>query len=180
MFFHYESENLNYDILSPQDAGRMLEFYQFNKDIFEPYEPDKPSTFYTLDYQTSLAKLEYEGFLRGKNARFWITRKNQPNIIGCVSFVNIIKGSFLCCNIAYKIHKSHQGLGYASEAVSFLTNVMFEDCGLHRIEAYVHPDNAPSVALAEKCGFVYDGIVKDYVSMRGKWVDHLRYTLIHK
>lgn len=179
MFFHYESEKLNYDILNVDDAERMLNFYQFNRDIFEPYEPDKPSTFYTLDYQTTMAKLEYEGFLRGKNARFWITRKSQPGIIiGCVSFSNIVKGAFLCCDIAYKIHKSHHGLGYASEAVSFLTNVMFEDNGLHRIEAYIHPDNAPSIALAEKCGFVCDGLSKDYVSLRGKWVDHLRYTLI--
>lgn len=180
MLYKYESQNLIYEILSAKDAPRILEFYHSNSDIFEPYEPDKPDNFYSLEYQVTMAKLEYENFLRGKSARFWISRKSQPDIpIGCISFNNIVKGSFLSCTIGYKIHKSHQGIGYATEAVEFLTGRMFEDVGLHRIEAYIHPDNHSSIALAEKCGFTFDGIAKEYVFMKGTWTDHLRYTLLN-
>lgn len=180
MLYNYESENLTYEVLSDDAAPYILDFYKTNQDIFEPYEPDKPSNFYTLEYQTAMAKLEYENFLRGKSARFWICRKKQPGIIiGCVSFNNIIKGSFLCCTIGYKIHKSHQGLGYATEAVRFLTHDICKRAGIHRIEAYIHPDNKASIALAEKCGFVFDGISKEYVYMKGAWYDHIRYTYIN-
>lgn len=181
MLYSYESQNLIYQILNEQDAPQMLNFYETNKALFEPYEPDKPANFYTREYQTSLAKFEHECFLRGKCARYWITRKSQPGIlIGCVNFNNIIKGSFLSCNIGYKIHKDHQRLGYGTEAVNALTQHYFEDGTFHRIEAYIHPQNQPSVALAEKCGFVYEGVAREFVLMKGVWVDHLRYTLISK
>ena len=179
MLFNYESQNLLYEILLPEDAPRILDFYYVNRDVFEPFEADKPSNFYTLDYQTTLTRLEYENFLRGKGARFWISRKRQPGIlIGCVCFNNIQKGSFQNCTIGYKIHKYHQGIGYATEAVSSLCAHIFRDGGLHRIEAYIHPDNLPSIALAEKCGFTYEGTAREYVYMRGNWVDHLRYILL--
>lgn len=181
MLYNYESQNLSYEILLPEDAPRILDFYHANRDIFEPYEPDKPDNFYTIDYQATMTKLEHENFMRGKSMRFWITRKNQPGIlIGCVSFHNIVKGSFQSCTIGYKIHKSHQGIGYATEAVSFLCERLFKDGGIHRIEAYIHPDNHASIALAKKCGFTYEGTAKEYVCMKGNWVDHLRYTLFAK
>lgn len=179
MLYHYESERLCYDILLPDDANRILQFYEQNRDIFEKYEPDHPSNFYTLEYQTSLAKVENEHFLHGDAARFWITRKSQPNIlIGCISFNNIVKGSFMSCTIGYKIHKAHHNLGYATEAVQYLVSQLFMSRSLHRVEAYIHPDNAPSIALVEKCGFNYEGIAKEYVFLHGKWQDHLRYTLL--
>ncbi len=179
MLFHYESDNLLYDVLLEDDAGRILDFYQFNKDIFEPFDPDKSSNFYTLEYQTAMAKAEHENFLRGKSARYWISRKNQPHVlIGCVSFNNIIKGSFQSCTIGYKIHKNHHGQGYATEAVLALCEKMFDEGHLHRIEAYIQLDNKPSIALAEKCGFRFEGISREYAYMKGKWVDHLHYSLI--
>jgi ribosomal-protein-alanine N-acetyltransferase len=181
MLYTYESENLIYRILPPESAGQILNFYYINRELFEPFEPDKPSNFYTLEYQEAMCRLEYESFLRGKSARYWIYRKSQPNIIiGCVYFSNIMKGAFNSCNIAYKIHKEHLKLGYATEAVRFLTAVGGRDWGLHRIEAYIHPQNKASIALAQKCGFEYDGTVADYVLMRNVWTDHLRYTLINR
>lgn len=71
------------------------------------------------------------------------------------------------------------GLGYATEAVRFLTQAICNGFSLHRIEAYIHPDNKASIALAEKCGFTFDGVSKEYVYMKDSWVDHLRYTYIH-
>lgn len=181
MQYTYESENLIYRILPPEAACQILNFYYVNRDVFEPFEPDKPSNFYTLEYQETMSKLEYESFLRGKSARYWVYRKSQPGIIiGCVNFSNIMKGAFGCANIAYKIHKDHHRLGYATEAVEFLTRKAGTDGGLHRIEAYIHPENTASLALAKKCGFAYDGTVVDYVLMKNIWTDHFRYTLINQ
>lgn len=177
MLFSYESENLIYEIRTMEDAALILNFYESNRGIFEPYEPDRAPNFYTLDYQTKLAKFEYDNFLHGKSARYWISRKAQPNIIiGSVNFNNIVRGSFMSCNIGYKIHKDHQRLGYATEAVNTLTKCFMADNLLHRVEAYIHPNNTPSIALAEKCGFTYEGVAREFVKMKGVWVDHLRYT----
>lgn len=179
MLFQYESDNLIYEILLQQDAPKILDFYYTNREQFEPYEPNRPNNFYTLEYQETMAKIEYESFLRSKGARYWISRKSQPGIIiGCVSFSNVVKGSFQSASIGYKIHKNHQRMGYGSEAVSFLCKQAFESGEFHRIEACIHPDNAPSIALAQKCGFTYEGIARGYVYMGTKWVDHLRYSII--
>ena len=44
---------------------------------------------------------------------------------------------------------------------------------LHRIEATVRPENAPSRAVLAKAGFREEGLLKRYLEVDGAWRDHL-------
>jgi RimJ/RimL family protein N-acetyltransferase len=66
--------------------------------------------------------------------------------------------------ISYQLFKDrHAGRGYASEAVMLLVCYLFGRKRVNRMQLNIHPDNAASRRVAEKCGFTFEGL------MRGCW-----------
>ena len=66
--------------------------------------------------------------------------------------------------ISYRLFGSqHAGRGYTSHAVSLLTSYLFGRKRVHRMQLNIHPDNAASRRVAQKCGFTFEGL------MRGCW-----------
>lgn len=180
MNFEYESDSLIYRILGTDSTTDVLDFYRQNRNSFEQYEPVKKPSFYTPSYHETLLRLEQQQFFRREGYRFWIYEKNTPQTIaGCVSFHSILRGCFAQTRIGYKVDSKRQHLGIGTEAVSFCTSLMFVEGDIHRIEAYIHPDNIPSLRLAQKCGFCHEGVARDFALLAEGWTDHERYVLIN-
>ena len=59
--------------------------------------------------------------------------------------------------IGYTLAKSAWGSGYAIEAVDALLDWLFDDVGVTRVTATVHPDNRPSAMVLERTGFLFEG-----------------------
>jgi ribosomal-protein-alanine N-acetyltransferase len=55
--------------------------------------------------------------------------------------------------VGYGLDKSYWRQGYAKEALNAVVTYGFRDRGLKRIAALVRPENLPSCALLEQCGF---------------------------
>jgi RimJ/RimL family protein N-acetyltransferase len=62
--------------------------------------------------------------------------------------------------IGYTFDADHWGHGYAAEAVDALLNHLFEDRGVLRVSAKLHPDNVASAQLLERAGFLWEGQTK--------------------
>ncbi len=60
-----------------------------------------------------------------------------------------------------------------TEALTKAIAVMFNDYGLHRIEANIMPKNQSSLALTEKLGFYNEGLAVKYLRISGTWEDHI-------
>ncbi len=60
--------------------------------------------------------------------------------------------------IGYGISDEYQGNGYASEAVGAAVDWALKQPGVESITAETEADNAASVRVLEKCGFVRTGI----------------------
>ncbi len=45
--------------------------------------------------------------------------------------------------------------------------------GLHRLEIAIRPENAASRRIAEKLGFVEEGMRRSYLYIDGGWRDHV-------
>jgi RimJ/RimL family protein N-acetyltransferase len=70
------------------------------------------------------------------------------------------------------------GHGYATEAVQLLVDYLFGSKKQHRIHLVIHPDNAASCRIAEKCGFVREGTVRGAFFNGGRNHDVLLYSLL--
>lgn len=56
---------------------------------------------------------------------------------------------------------------------------MFNDFGIHRIEANIMPKNKRSLRVVEKLGFYNEGIANKYLNINGKWEDHIHMVLLN-
>ncbi|MGN0480264.1 MAG: GNAT family N-acetyltransferase [Lachnospiraceae bacterium] len=179
MLNEYRKNGIILRILNENNARAVLNFYKKNEAFFQPVEAQKPDNYYTLEFTRQTLAAEAAQFMAKKAVRFFVFSEKKPTeIIGSISFQGIRWGAFMSCHVGYKIDRSHcqQGIGY--RALSLALDIICSEWGIHRVEAYIHPDNISSIALAKKAGFVSEGIAYDYAFLDGKWTDHLRYIYI--
>ena len=179
MQFQYQTDRLILKVLSAQDAPMVYQFYLQNQNFLEPFEPARPNNFYSESFHHSNLSYEYRGFLNMSYLRYWLFTKENPDTpIGTFCFSNIIRGAFQKCTLGYKLGKSYCHLGDMQEAISHIIPHVFKDLKLHRIEAYVQPENQPSVNLLSRLGFKEEGYLASYAQICGEWKDHLVFSLI--
>jgi ribosomal-protein-alanine N-acetyltransferase len=73
--------------------------------------------------------------------------------------------------LGYWILPEYQGKGLAAEAISAMITHGFENMALHRIEAEVETENAPSSRILRKMGFELEGIKKECEYINGRFID---------
>ncbi len=174
----YYTDRLVLKVLDERAAGDVLDFYVENPE-FERYEPERVYNFYTNDHMASTLRFEFDVIRRKMGLRLWLFEKKSPyKIIGTVSFQNVMRNVYHSCQLGYKIHKSYQQMGYATEAVRFACDLAFKELDLHRIEAYTMPDNTPSLRLLERVGFTCEGTAREKACVHGEWRDHMVYSLL--
>ncbi len=177
MLFQYNTDRISLRLLDESCSEDVLDFYLKGDSYFGAMEPDRMDGFYTEDYQRRVLKYETEGFMAEKCARYYIYERGKREIIGTVALRNIIKGSFMSATIGYKLLPEYTCRGIATEAVGLITEEAVKE-GLHRIVAYVQPDNAASIKVLMKCGYEPEGIARDYAMLKGRWHDHAVYSRI--
>lgn len=178
MLLQYETSRLILKVLTPDYAKDVLQFYSCDKELFEQFEADRPYNFYTTEYQEATLRAEYALTMKLSAVRFYVFLKEKPNqIIGTVCLYSISK-SFSRCELGYKFSSEFHHHGYAQEAVERCIDMAFAEIGLHRICAMVQENNLPSLRLLEGLGFQKEGICRDHLCIKGRWIDHLQYSLL--
>jgi RimJ/RimL family protein N-acetyltransferase len=73
--------------------------------------------------------------------------------------------------IGFFFDPAYQGQGLASEALKAMIAYAFDTLGFDEITADVDPDNAASLRLLERNGFIRTGFAKDTFEIGGKTFD---------
>lgn len=159
-------------------ARRVLDLYLRNRNCFEQFEPTRPANFYTTDFHAAMLHREYRAYCLGTFLRYYIyMNSNQNRIIGAVNF-NLRKDNGMrFAEIGYKVDALYQNRGIAREACLTGIEVMTKYYEITRIDARIHPDNAASIHLAEKLGFVPVRLEPKSANVNRHCVDLVRYSL---
>jgi RimJ/RimL family protein N-acetyltransferase len=80
--------------------------------------------------------------------------------------------------IGYWIRSSETGKGICTEAVARILQVAFEELALHRATLRIAVGNRSSERVAEKLGFVQEGVLRQEVQVNGAWLDHSLWGLL--
>lgn len=175
----YTTDRLVLKVLGPEDAGAVLDFYKRNAAYLEPFEPERAENFFTEDFHRANLSAEYNAFIKFSYLRMWIYEKeNQGCPIGTVCYNNFHNGYFQKCSVGYKIDHGHTCRGYATEALRYTLQLIYEEYRMHRVEALTLPDNGASIHVLEKLGFQKEGYLRDAARINGEWRDHNLYALI--
>jgi ribosomal-protein-alanine N-acetyltransferase len=178
MLLQYETNRLLLKVLGPDYAEQVLDFYLEDQELFERYEADRSPNFYTKEHHAHLLEVEYRLILKMQLVRFYVFLKEDPeHIIGTVSLYDLAL-PYSRGEVGYKFSSRYHHRGYASEAMEKLIDIAFTELHVHRLCARVLEQNTPSIRLLEALGFKKEGICRDYMCLKGQWLDHLQYSLI--
>lgn len=176
----YETERLILKVLDKSYAELVLDYYLRNKSFLEEWEAVKGEEFYIKQYQEEQLDKELANIENDRSFRLWIFKKQADGrIIGSVGFNNIVRGAFQSCHLGYKLDKDEVNKGYITEAIRKGIEVMFNEFGLHRIEANIMPKNMRSLRVVEKLGFYNEGLAFKYLKINGQWEDHIHMVLLN-
>lgn len=104
---------------------------------------------------------------------------NNNNIIGHIEFFKTV--NYLDeYELSYILYTPQQrGHGAMTEAVDLMVRYLFETKAINRIRLVIHPDNAASRRLAEKCHFRHEGTARGAWYNKGRHHDVEIYAILH-
>lgn len=102
----------------------------------------------------------------------------RGRMVGQVTVGGITYGSLRSAYIGYWIDQEFAGRGITSMAVAMASDYSLGTLRLHRLELNIRPENAASMAVAEKIGYRREGHREKYLHIDGDWRDHVTYVLI--
>ncbi|MBP6649301.1 MAG: GNAT family N-acetyltransferase, partial [Bacteroidia bacterium] len=76
------------------------------------------------------------------------------------------------------LHPDYQKQGIMAEALLKVLDYGFKTMKLHSVEANVNPENAGSINLLEKSGFVREAYFRENYYYDGKFLDSAIYSLL--
>ncbi|MGV7207398.1 GNAT family N-acetyltransferase [Oxalobacteraceae bacterium A2-2] len=81
--------------------------------------------------------------------------------------------------IGYRLFDPHlSGRGYVTEACRLLVDYLFNVYQYHRLELLIAPENAPSIRIAQKCGFSAEGTARQSFFIHGRYCDVTIFSLL--
>lgn len=110
----------------------------------------------------------------------WGMRLNG-RLVGEISLGAIEYGSLRTGIAGYWVDQAMAGRGLAPLALAMVCDwALLAPDGphLHRIEVDMLPANHNSRRVAEKTGFTFEGVRRQYMHVAGKWEDHESWTLL--
>lgn len=169
-----ETTHTRIDILRPQYADALLDYYQRNQTHLAPWEPLRNPDYYTREFWQQVTEKNVLAFELGEEYRFVAFHKNNSRqVIGVCNFTGVIRGVFQACLMGYSLDHQHLNQGYMTEIVHATSQYMFEQVGLHRIMSNYMPNNCASERVLQKLGFEREGYAKRYLKIAGQWEDHV-------
>lgn len=80
--------------------------------------------------------------------------------------------------VSYWVVPEARGQGVAIEAVQLLAGWALGQLGLMRLEMFIEPENVASQRVAERCGFVREGLLRSRWVSKGRRRDSVVYGLL--
>ncbi len=143
------------------------EYIRLDSDVSERGDYD---AFFLLSEHGFKRDFNESGFWKEDFGMMLITDMND-RILGLISFFKGLKYAE-GYEIGYKIfRKEDRGKGYMSEALKIFTSFMFANRPIGRMTVSMFTENIPSRKIAEKCGYVHEGVLRKAVFCRGKFFD---------
>ena len=174
---HLETERMVIKQYTEGDGAAFFELIQGNKErLVDSFPLTLASTAneLTTEYyiQTKIAE-----WYEQKSFSFGIWTKEDGKYIGHISIKNI-DWVIPKAELAYMITMNYEGKGFMKESLTSVVKFCFEELMMNRLFIRVMTKNDRSFKLAEKCGFIKEGILRnDHRTYDGELADLFIYGI---
>ena len=97
---------------------------------------------------------------------------------GAITVGGVTRGAFDSAHVGYWLDEHVAGRGVTPIALALVLDHCFGPVGLHRIEANVRPENAASLRVVRKLGFVEEALHRRFLFIDEAWRDHCGFALL--
>ena len=109
--------------------------------------------------------------------RWAVIEKKSGECIGQIAYFLVDnKNNF--AEIEYCIGSDFQCRGFATEATKAIIAYGFDKINLHKVQICTKTINNASKRVIEKCGFTYEGTLRDFFYMNGNYVGRLYFSML--
>ena len=163
-------------ILREQQESDVPEFFNY-------YTDPEVSKYILADIPKTLEETKYELnywrniFYRSEGIYFAIAQKSDDKMIGSIGLTTYSKYHNRI-ELSYDLSRQYWNQGIMTKSIQALTKYTFETLKINRLEAITSIFNEASVRLLEKCGFVYEGCLRQHRYHLGKFVDVYSFSLL--
>jgi ribosomal-protein-alanine N-acetyltransferase len=160
-------EHVSLRRMDAADEAAFLRAVRSSRKLHRPwsYLPEN-----TEDFRDMLVRPLGESYL--------ICRNEDGALAGSATLGHIVFGNLRSAYLGYSAFVPHQRRGFMTEGLELVLRHAFGALALHRVEVNVQPDNARSIALAERLGFRREGYSPRYLKIGGRWRDHVRFAML--
>lgn len=127
-----------------------------------------PSPYTREDAVNWVTRVAPESWQAGTATPLAVVDSTTGELLAAVG-LHLIRGDR--CEVGYWCAPWARGRDVVSDAVPVLCRWGFAELGLHRIEVVIAQGNWASRAVAQKCGFAFEGLMREGMHYRGGHVD---------
>lgn len=131
----------------------------------------------TVEEVKSLLQKYISEYVTGYTYRWAVIEMESGECIGQIAYF-LVNQTGSWGEIEYAIGTAYQGKGYATEATKAVIDYGFKNIGFHKVQICVRPSNIKSKRVIEKCGFEYEGMLRDFFYIDGKYEGRMYYSLL--
>ena len=109
--------------------------------------------------------------------RWAVIEKEAGECIGQIAYY-LVDSKNHFAEIEYCIGAAFQCKGYATEATKAVIAYGFDRMNLHKVQICTKTINQPSRRVIEKCGFTFEGTLRDYFCINGEYVGRHYFSML--
>ena len=173
-FPQIETERLLLRRMTHDDAAAFFEMMT-NPAVLAHAEFDPPLD--SIADARNLLDTVNDWFTKKTGWRWGLVLKTNQTLIGRAGFMGY-SAYDRRAEIGCICHADYWGQGYATEVVRRMVQFGFEEMNLHRIEAECNAGNIASARVLEKAGFTLEGIWRDRIVERGKFINLKQFSIL--
>lgn len=164
--------------LKEKDAVLMLE-WMHDAEIQKCFKKNMMDS--TIDDTITFIKKAYYPYgnskVHGESVHYAIADKESDEYYGTVSLKDINKDNGTA-EYAIVLRKKAQGKGNAYQATKLILHIAFFELELHRVFLNVFSNNYDAINLYEKCGFKYEGELREHFFINNEFVNWKWYGML--
>lgn len=174
-FPHIVAEEVTLRKIVPSDLDSLFEIYS-NEKLFQ-YSPVMLKK--NKDTVANMIGHFERDFHKRKEIFLGICLNSDPNNIVGVAEMFDYSSDVNMITIGYRLNDRYWAKGIAAKTVKAMTDYLFKDIGINRIQAFVMPENIKSQQVLQRNGFVKEGIIRQGYVWKGHGVvDLILYSLL--
>lgn len=153
------------------------------EDIFEYASVDEVTKYLTWQTHKTIGDtkqfiyLVTQNYMDADPGSWAIYHKEDKKVIGTIGFVEYV-GTHRRAEVGFALSHKYWNKGITSEALRLVLDFGFNYMELMRVEARCYTENLASQAVLKKCGFIYEGTLRNHVIVHDRCVDLQMYSLL--